>query len=1091
MKQYKPHSHFFTDLSSLAAANGNDGFGPVAGSLTTKYRVTSKVKAINASPAKLYAICDGRMLIQPSTDNNKINIIIKPSTNNYSPLKIKYFIYRGINKADYFTNNVLNQPDVNKPITVTKLWTTLLALNGLTSPSGNIFPLEYIYDFAAPGTKLIDEAFQKSLVSCIEGDYIGNFNDEVGLDIVLDDGEYIFENQEILFSYNLDFARAQEFIFDIGSLSDTKKKRLKENIHQFLDAAAFWGSHINCGIIKYKDGIKVSNISSISEILKKYQTGNKLYIYIQGENNRSFNYYDSTRKVYGFSGTSPEPDNTNGWPILIKQLLNNSPQNINFQCDYTIESTTLERNSERNISVNVIAPNVDLLAYPSTERPQISGEQFGSPAANISGKSASISITFEKESSFGFCASFVFLNYRMFQKFPVDKYYNDLWAVNVKNSFSVDTTTHKLHYITYDKSRNINLDDVIGESAIIKNRIIFDEGKNGTLKKRRRLFIAEIKHNSGTNVDYEELNIDVPNSGFLKKDFNTNDYFSSAFNDIYFSIYKGSFNDSQTIHSLSLFHEKFPFKKKAFMSLGITEEEYGRFVIPPDADNVFFNLKEISFSNENVKKFKLGLRYEDASGQINTNIYYPTGNDILIYSVDDLFFFSAEYSKYQHYYKELAPLKVEFKTIPRNPVPFLPVSKAYDGEFGFDWLRDGDNPFKEFDPPNALVPGIKIYDGLINGYNKYSSVTSNMTFINKDDAFKSLKREYYSLPINSGLYNIPFLTLFSKDYRDKNVPKIDSSGFTPPEPTYKATLRLIIKNPLIKKGTLKFEFSETGAFTVIPATITNLQSNDNLPMNLSVEITCLKDIAKQQLVKVMFYPNGSKEALLAGCIVVNRNDSLARKDLNVVLVSCNTDVDIDGILEFGAFGNSEKESLYKGLHQSLIVPNVIYHNNLPLQTEPKYQKGGWFVFTDSITGIDYISTIEGIHGDLQSRIPPAYNNKKWLKIYAFDVPGKALGSTGAGGITEHVGVRSVVLYQGRDNKSIVHEAYHALGLYHTHDDNEPIKETDKKYTFLHAKDPSNASHQFKSTDNYMSYSIITNNIWNWQKEIVNRILDND
>ncbi|AZA97100.1 hypothetical protein [Chryseobacterium shandongense] len=334
-------------------------------------------------------------------------------------------------------------------------------------------------------------------MSCIEGDYIGNFNDEVGLDIVLDDGEYIFENQEILFSYNLDFARAQEFIFDIGSLSDTKKKRLKENIHQFLDAAAFWGSHINCGIIKYKDGIKVSNISSISEILKKYQTGNKLYIYIQGENNRSFNYYDSTRKVYGFSGTSPEPDNTNGWPILIKQLLNNSPQNINFQCDYTIESTTLERNSERNISVNVIAPNVDLLAYPSTERPQISGEQFGSPAANIFGKSASISITFEKESSFGFCASFVFLNYRMFQKFPVDKYYNDLWAVNVKNSFSVDTTTHKLHYITYDKSRNINLDDVIGESAIIKNRIIFDEGKNGTLKKRRRLFIAEIKHNSG------------------------------------------------------------------------------------------------------------------------------------------------------------------------------------------------------------------------------------------------------------------------------------------------------------------------------------------------------------------------------------------------------------------------------------------------------------------------------------------------------------------------------------------------------------------------------------------------------------------
>ncbi|WP_294296111.1 hypothetical protein [uncultured Chryseobacterium sp.] len=663
-----------------------------------------------------------------------------------------------------------------------------------------------------------------------------------------------------------------------------------------------------------------------------------------------------------------------------------------------------------------------------------------------------------------------------------------MWPVNVKSSFSVDTTVYKLHYITYDKSRNINLDDVVGESAIIKNRIIFDEGKNGTLKKRRRLFIAEIKHNSGTNVEYEELNVDAPNSGFLKNSFNANDYFSNAFNDIHFSIYKGSFNDSYPIDSLSLFHEKFPFRKKAFMLLGITEEEYSRFVIPTGADNVFFNLEEISISNENVKKFKLGLRCEDASGQISTNIYYPTGSDILIYSVDDLFFFSAEYSKYQHHYKELAPLKVEFKTIPRNPVPFLPVNKAYDGEFGFDWLRNGDNPFKEFDPPNALVPGIKIYDGLISGYERASSTTDNMAFDNKDEAYKALKREYYSLPFNNGSYSISFLTLFSQDYRNKNIPKTDSSGFTPPDPPFKATLRVIIKNPLLKKGTVKFEFSETGAFTVTPATITNLQSNDNLPMNLSVEITCLKDIAKQQLIKVMFYPTGSKEAFLAGCIVVNRNDSFARKDLNVVLVSCNTDVDKNSIVEFGTFSSAEKKAFYQGFHQSLIVPQIVYQN-LSLQTEPKYQQGGWYVYTDSL-GINYISTIIGIHGDLQSRIQSVYNSK-WLKIYAFDVPGNALGSTGAGGITEHVGIRSVVLYKGRDSESIVHEGYHALGLYHTHDDNEPIIETDKKYTFLFAKDPTNDSYQFKSTDNYMSYSTITNNIWNWQKEIVNRILDND
>jgi hypothetical protein len=72
MIKYTPHSHFFTDLSSLADANISDqaaisanAFGPVKGSETTKYRVTSKVKAPTAnSIGKLYAICNGKILIQ-------------------------------------------------------------------------------------------------------------------------------------------------------------------------------------------------------------------------------------------------------------------------------------------------------------------------------------------------------------------------------------------------------------------------------------------------------------------------------------------------------------------------------------------------------------------------------------------------------------------------------------------------------------------------------------------------------------------------------------------------------------------------------------------------------------------------------------------------------------------------------------------------------------------------------------------------------------------------------------------------------------------------------------------------------------------
>ncbi|MBB5332905.1 hypothetical protein [Chryseobacterium koreense] len=48
-------------MSNLADAAGTDGFGPVVGSLSTKFRVTSKVKSNTSKPVKLFAVCDGRI----------------------------------------------------------------------------------------------------------------------------------------------------------------------------------------------------------------------------------------------------------------------------------------------------------------------------------------------------------------------------------------------------------------------------------------------------------------------------------------------------------------------------------------------------------------------------------------------------------------------------------------------------------------------------------------------------------------------------------------------------------------------------------------------------------------------------------------------------------------------------------------------------------------------------------------------------------------------------------------------------------------------------------------------------------------------
>src|SRR5690554_4293343 len=119
---YNPSSHFFVDhtnLSNPVLANlVTDAFGPVEDANNTnrkqnEYRVTSFIRT--ATTSKVFAICDGHLLIQPnSDDSSKINLILRPSA-SYAPFKIKYFIYRGVNKSDLIDGNNLKDYETNSP----------------------------------------------------------------------------------------------------------------------------------------------------------------------------------------------------------------------------------------------------------------------------------------------------------------------------------------------------------------------------------------------------------------------------------------------------------------------------------------------------------------------------------------------------------------------------------------------------------------------------------------------------------------------------------------------------------------------------------------------------------------------------------------------------------------------------------------------------------------------------------------------------------------------------------------------------------------------------------------------------------------
>lgn len=94
-------SHFFKESGDFTQ-NTAQSFGPVTSS---EFNLTSRFTV--ASPQKAYSICKGVVLIQPQTDNpNKVNLILRPYKQSFPGLNIKYFVYRGLQKSDFFTSGL-------------------------------------------------------------------------------------------------------------------------------------------------------------------------------------------------------------------------------------------------------------------------------------------------------------------------------------------------------------------------------------------------------------------------------------------------------------------------------------------------------------------------------------------------------------------------------------------------------------------------------------------------------------------------------------------------------------------------------------------------------------------------------------------------------------------------------------------------------------------------------------------------------------------------------------------------------------------------------------------------------------------------
>lgn len=96
-------SHFFMESEGFPTQTGAQSFGSVS---EGKFRLTSAFSLTDAK--KAFAICKGVVLLQPQAgagNENKVNLILRPYKQPFPGLNVKYFIYRGLRKSDFFTTD--------------------------------------------------------------------------------------------------------------------------------------------------------------------------------------------------------------------------------------------------------------------------------------------------------------------------------------------------------------------------------------------------------------------------------------------------------------------------------------------------------------------------------------------------------------------------------------------------------------------------------------------------------------------------------------------------------------------------------------------------------------------------------------------------------------------------------------------------------------------------------------------------------------------------------------------------------------------------------------------------------------------------
>src|SRR5690606_25380002 len=144
----------------------------------------------------------------------------------------------------------------------------------------------------------------------------------------MNNGDYYIENDPTPFQFNLDFARSAYYELETGAgNTNYENKLLKEIATQFMDIAALYGIHASGNGKLYVDtqSTPITTTADLYNIITPFFTKSTVYLYIQSNRQRSYNFYgnyvlsdtNSNNLKIGASATALTETSfgTHDWPV--------------------------------------------------------------------------------------------------------------------------------------------------------------------------------------------------------------------------------------------------------------------------------------------------------------------------------------------------------------------------------------------------------------------------------------------------------------------------------------------------------------------------------------------------------------------------------------------------------------------------------------------------------------------------------------------------------------------------------------------------------------------------------------------------------